>query len=243
MYLFLDIDGVLNSVQSSVKAQAEEQRIDALCKAEKRSPTAEEMNSVLLCPLAVSNLNDLCRKLPQLKIVISSTWRLGRTTEQLRETLASVGFAYPKQIIGKTARLGGIRGEEIKDWLQQHDPECKNFVILDDDADMGDLLPHLVQTSSYDGFLFSTLIEVLSRLREPETVAPFKSYVMLGSECVEFEVVDGQMEFRTGGLGDTAKVKARVTGQQLRELQALLRRAIRLYKDPADDQPPPLVIG
>ena len=45
---------------------------------------------------------------------------------------------------------GMSRGREIQLWLQQH-PEVDSFVILDDDADMDNLIDRLVQTEIETG--------------------------------------------------------------------------------------------
>ena len=45
----------------------------------------------------------------------------------------------------------GLRGDEIKDWLDEHS-DVENYVIIDDDGDMrDDQLYHFVQTNFEDG--------------------------------------------------------------------------------------------
>jgi hypothetical protein len=88
------------------------------------------------------------------KIVISSTWRLGQSPEAAR-LLREWGAT--GEIIGVTPDLSckvgeetnGIwvttcRGKEISAWLSENLPE--SFVILDDDDDMDELKPFLIQT-------------------------------------------------------------------------------------------------
>ena len=58
--LFLDIDGVLNSVEFSQKQV-------------RRSLLADTSQ---IDPVACSKINNLVKTVPDLKIVISSTWRL-----------------------------------------------------------------------------------------------------------------------------------------------------------------------
>jgi len=50
------------------------------------------------------------------------------------------------------------RGEEIKAWIDESN-FSGNFVIVDDEADMGDLIDHLVRTS-YNGAMGSTGLTV-----------------------------------------------------------------------------------
>ena len=82
------------------------------------------------------------------KIVISSTWRKGRTLEQLREIFTKVGFT--GEIIDKTPSLfysekSGCtnsvpRGCEIEEWMRSKYGYLESvnikYVILDDDSDM-----------------------------------------------------------------------------------------------------------
>jgi hypothetical protein len=81
------------------------------------------------------------------KVVVTSTWRLGRTTEELQATLDAVGFE--GEVLGKTvdARIGlyqecVLRGNEVLFWMQNHEnylgcshTDFKSYVILDDDSD------------------------------------------------------------------------------------------------------------
>ena len=93
------------------------------------------------------------------KIVVSSSWR----RENVKETI--------NDMIGKTKRCPrnrmlywlidnlydvthtykGLRGQEIKDWLNEHD-DIENYVIIDDDGDfLNEQLYHFVQTNYEDG--------------------------------------------------------------------------------------------
>ena len=89
--------------------------------------------------------------------VLSSTWRLGgpttfkgrdcmsgyvRTVECLLESGWANAFT---DFIGHTPHLGTTRGIEIGDWLVAH-PQVDEFVIIDDDADMGNHINRLVKT-------------------------------------------------------------------------------------------------
>jgi hypothetical protein len=90
------------------------------------------------------------------KIVLSSTWRLiSERRYQAEWQLATVGLKF----IDWTGRSpDGVRGKEIATWIAQwnhhrFDDKVTGFAILDDDSDMGDLLPHLVKTSMLTGLL------------------------------------------------------------------------------------------
>jgi len=82
-------------------------------------------------------------------IVISSSWRAGRELQEFQTSLERFGLG--RSVIGMTPLTNGMsRGREIQLWLQQH-PEVDSFVILDDDADMDNLIDRLVQTEIETG--------------------------------------------------------------------------------------------
>jgi hypothetical protein len=93
-------------------------------------------------------LNDIVA-LGKADVVVSSTWRHGKTVAELQQMLESEGFA--GRVLDKTpANIpGATRGDEIAAWLEEH--VVDGYVILDDHADMGDLRTHLVQTHPAKG--------------------------------------------------------------------------------------------
>jgi len=142
LILFLDIDGVLNSWQSIHYFNYLDARGIALKKGGYHN----------YCPLAISNLNCLMEELPDLRIVISSTWRKYNTIPELREVFTENHFLYSDRMIDRTEVLSGCRGDEIKKWADQHQPQ--EFIIVDDDDDMGKVIDHLIQTDQRVGFDF-----------------------------------------------------------------------------------------
>jgi hypothetical protein len=110
----------------------------------------------------------LCKEINAV-VVISSTWRLGKTVEELQEIFDYVGGTF--KIIGKTDSSDlRVRGPEIKKWLEKNINEethgCMYFdfykyVIIDDDSDM--LLnqrEHFFQTDSYSGLTPTTCYKI-----------------------------------------------------------------------------------
>ena len=80
------------------------------------------------------------------KIVISSTWRKGRTTKFFRNCFSV--YNLNPDIIGFTPeifKIGTKRGDEVNAWLKRHERDVTNWVCLDDD---GDFYPenNLIQT-------------------------------------------------------------------------------------------------
>lgn len=137
--LFLDVDGVLNSVESC-KFYGTFERLD---------------------PRGVVALQRIIDTTGA-KLVISSTWRLFRGLDGMREVLQHAGLR--AEVVGITPDLverrnvrGGMdsgwfaarpRREEIAAWLAQH-PEVTAWCALDDDPDAGPL--NLVHTDDRVG--------------------------------------------------------------------------------------------
>lgn len=145
--IFLDIDGVLNSYQSSHFFHFRRDQDKAF---KKWGGTLREFLGQEFDPIAISNLEDILREVPRIKIVISSTWRMGETTKSLKK-IFDVSPLIASRIIGKTPRSrSGIRGREIQWWLDHH-KAVEDFVIIDDDSDMAHLRGHLFQTSAKVG--------------------------------------------------------------------------------------------
>lgn len=138
--IFLDFDGVLNSTQSVIYHLRRNTQYDTIFFGD-------------WCPIAFSNLVRILDKLPEAKIVISSSWRCGRTLDELRDILKEHGVV-PDKVIDKTphhSERGSERGWEIQDWLDAH-PEVTHYVILDDDADMLEhQKPNFVNTDAHVG--------------------------------------------------------------------------------------------
>lgn len=141
--IFLDIDGVLNTRRSlRAREKANQKCIAAL-------------NSLLLRSDA--------------KIVVSSSWRIGRSRIQMCDTLNKMGVI-PGRILGLTPVIDDnyFRGNEIQAWIDMNASryEIDSFVIIDDDNDMEHLLPHLVQTNMIDGLTEELAAQALSFLRK-----------------------------------------------------------------------------
>jgi hypothetical protein len=124
--IFLDIDGVLNSEEYFIKRNKTGY--------DEKYPLSEFDSE------AVKRFNRII-KATNASIVISSAWRIGRTTNQLKELFKKVGIN--GTIIGKTPSLKGrcrfgetVRGDEIQFWMLNSKVKFDNYVILDDDNDM-----------------------------------------------------------------------------------------------------------
>lgn len=104
-------------------------------------------------PDCVKTLNTVIAKTGA-KLVISSCWRVGRTVPELQDLMGK--WKVVGEVIDKTeVDYDVVRGVEIQRWLDKH-PEVQSFVIIDDDSDMGDLLPYLAKTKFESGFTKSS---------------------------------------------------------------------------------------
>ena len=114
--IFLDVDGVLNSLAYHEKAG-------------RNAPELEERALRILADIYKEN--DCC-------IVLASSWRELAPTEyhaahsMYQYLLDSLG-RYGMEIVDKTPYIQMDRPSEIAKWLEGHRGEVKNFIILDDD--------------------------------------------------------------------------------------------------------------
>ena len=117
-YLFLDIDGVLND-------------------------NRRELN-----PRNVGRLKAILARVPDLRIVISSAWRVCYSLDYIHGALRAAGFR--GELWGVTPRLGGKRGHEIEAYCCAHEVPLDRIAVLDDDDDWGPLESRWVLVSNSD---------------------------------------------------------------------------------------------
>lgn len=162
--IFLDIDGVLNCQVFYEKRHEKKKDLDF----DIDYPKSE------ICTERIGWLNELCET-TDTSIVISSTWRLGRSISELQDILNSCGATFT--VIGKTDHTGYERGTEISKWLKDNSEKYFNvpyyyfyrYAIIDDDGDM--LLwqaNHFFQTDNYSG-LTPTICYKIKRFFTHET--------------------------------------------------------------------------
>jgi len=158
------MDGVLNSTQSAYWFR--EYRDSDNSWLDYRGDDSKElsMTEKMLCPYACWNLKNILRLYPDVQIVISSTWRRGKTVGRSTEKFNLI-FKYHKifeedRVIGATPVLNKESGYEIEQWINDNkDKNIEDFVILDDDSNMGPYLKnlHFFKSAVKDGFDFITL--------------------------------------------------------------------------------------
>lgn len=153
--LFLDFDGVLNSAASFGYEERRREKNPEL----KLGPVNET-----LCNVCTSNFQVILEHFPQLKVVISSSWRTLFTLDWLKDKLASYGIDSSRVIDKTPGSDWTFRGCEINEWLSKH-PEVTTFVVLDDN-EIGDGIPDskIVKTSWNVGLTLPHALEAIQKL-------------------------------------------------------------------------------
>ncbi len=147
MYIFLDVDGVLNT----------------------EADWARKVYS--LDPRCVASFCKMLNMLNDPKIVLSSTWRNGiardgATSVHIDDLLEALAPAGIKSLDKTGVAPDGSRTKEIKHYLRRH-PE-DDYVILDDDPDLfdqKDKTPHLYITSAKRGLTDADVTGILKQIR------------------------------------------------------------------------------
>lgn len=111
----------------------------------------------------MDRLSRIAEALPDVKFVLSSSWRFSTPYPDFRRLL--VANKVYVNLVSQTplVTLSGSRGVEIGRWLKEN-PGVKDFVILDDSSDMGQFKKKLVQTSWEKGLQDEHVDEVIRRL-------------------------------------------------------------------------------
>lgn len=136
--VFLDFDGVIN-VFSNLSIDG---RFSKVC---------------------CQHVNSLLKEFDDLKIVVSSSWRLSGLNE-VRKILNLNGID-PERVIDITGDEKGDRGHQIQCWLDRNSG-VESFVIIDDESDMGELITKLVKTNSFIGITSSDVKKAASILKQ-----------------------------------------------------------------------------
>jgi hypothetical protein len=117
-----------------------------------------------LDPACIRVLNEITA-LSAADVVVSSTWRYGKTVAELQEMLVAAGFT--GSVVDKTpiGAAGAARGEEIGAWLAEH--TVGGYVIIDDHFDMGELRRHLILTHPAHGLQPADAPRAIATLMRP----------------------------------------------------------------------------
>lgn len=142
--IFLDIDGVMNSVD--VRVRDPRGLVD------------------FLEPACVATLNTIIAATGAV-VVISSMWRLSTPFPELVASFAAVGCT--AQIVDITPDIDPReRHREVAAWLAEQAEPPHRFVVIDDDFDMPDFPDRLVRTRKHFGLGARELPAVLALLAD-----------------------------------------------------------------------------
>lgn len=130
--IFLDFDGVLNSEAFLRQRPAERNHRDDI-----------------LDQVAVGHLNRIVEQ-SRAAVVVSSTWRLEYSREQLQNLLALHGFR--SSVLDVTPSQSGGRGVEIQSWLDDQ-KGVRGYVVLDDMLIEGKPGKRQVRTTMEEGLI------------------------------------------------------------------------------------------
>lgn len=180
IYIFLDIDGVLNN-ESAFQLNY---LMDKKKKAKLTSAVIDEQKLLVL--------KDLCDKIKEskkshneYKIIISSTWR---KSEQLLSIIKEKLNEFDMNYIDITPILGTERGIEIAQFCEEHSISKEDVIILDDDSDMCDYSDRLIMTYLRDGLTYLDTERALVLLGLDDVVwEPERFECILGLDDVVWE--------------------------------------------------------
>ena len=154
-FLFLDIDGVVNTVMIYSKPIEGRRMINKdgfyfeLCYPNDGRVSIE---------FAVNWLNKLCLEY-NLDIVITSTWLIGHKLQEIANCLHNSGLDTRIKIVdGAFHNQFKGRGVQIESWLENNNykPDENILIILDDDRDMvgfrKDYTQYLIHCNTFVGF-------------------------------------------------------------------------------------------
>lgn len=147
--IFLDLDGVVNSLRSAI--------------AFGNYPHELPKDRRLFDPVALGLVRRICKETGAV-IVISSTWRRSHHKDVLKKSLNL-------DIIGCTPAFNSPdtrRGHEIKEWLDYRGPQVEKYCIIDDDSDvLNEQLPFFVKVYGDAGLSaqnYQEAIKILGKL-------------------------------------------------------------------------------
>ena len=148
MYIFLDVDGVLNTEADWARKvySLDSKCVESFCK-------------------LLNSLNDP-------KVVLSSTWRNGiardgTTTVHIDDLIKVLEPAGIKSLDKTGVASDGSRTREIEHYLRRHLTD--EYIILDDDPklfDQREKTPHLYLTSCKTGLTDTDVTKIMKQIKE-----------------------------------------------------------------------------
>lgn len=167
--LFLDFDGVLNSTQTEFLSNLDFQQYSF-------ADSAYDLN---FDGYLINVLNKVMSFLPEVKIVISSSWRTHYTLEEIKNRMYLKGFKYTTRIVDITPYTQISRGMDIKEYCNAN--RIGDYCILDDSNDMlPEQIERFVQTNELIGLNIIDCLKVI-QIFYPDSDIIKKYYYVLGN--------------------------------------------------------------
>lgn len=168
--LFLDFDGVFNGIGlrdwKHNRYSLDKELGGILSKSIPDYKTKWEHFDIDIFYSKIKMLIKALQDTPDIKIVLSTSWRNMKTPHEFDTIFKKIpGWTF--DIIGKTGRdEHGVRGKEIKAWIDLNSNLVKHYIILDDETI--DMLPeqadHIVKTSVVLGITNKDVVKIKKKL-------------------------------------------------------------------------------
>lgn len=170
--LFLDIDGVMNSHQSThlfryLCQGTEDERFKMF---KEKFPMMDVYNFLAteFCPVAMANLHYLVKETGCM-IVLSSAWRYGATMDDIKEWFLPSPLVQAAFIDKTPSFKYGQRGEEIYHWLMEK-RFTGTFAVVDDDNDMDAVRSHFFKTDEHVGLDWFVMDKIMTHLNDTKNI-------------------------------------------------------------------------
>jgi hypothetical protein len=168
--LFLDIDGVVNTVM--IWDSPENLSKSTVYKDGYYFELCHPGDNKVSNKQAMLWVSKLCTDY-DLSVIITSTWLIGNDYKKIAEALYNSGLSREVQVLGGINKnYGHSRGWQIEAWFNDTklNPDQTTMVILDDDSDMvgytKDFSKYLIQCSNTNGFTHIEYIKASKLLDE-----------------------------------------------------------------------------
>lgn len=173
--LALDIDGVLHHLldaplneELEAVGKGEMEPWELLARCHERSITEGDFGNVFQ---ETGKLHDVLMKFPQVRIVISSSWRKFMSLETLKQVLP---IAISRNTVGVLDwvnehthtydHIPGLRGQLMEKWLKDHGHQDVEWLAVDDSAALWDHHSDRLIKTPMAGLRIDQTLALMSRL-------------------------------------------------------------------------------